>query len=386
MHICYLTYEYPKPGKTHGGIGTFLQGIAENLRQKNIRVTVLSVSSGIDKDEIVQDGLLTVYYQHFSKWPALKFIDFSRRFNNHIGEIHKQYPIDIIEGNEIMFAFIKKIPGISYVIRMHGGHHFFTEAEKIPTEWEKVWREKRSFSKADALVAVSKYTNIRTAQHIGFDPSKTTVIPNGIDVSQFQPGSKADIVPGRIVFAGTVSEKKGIRQLIMALPEVKKFFPHTHLIVLGNLKAKHRETGGLYIDYLQQFIDPSVKDAIDFVGFVDKPTLQNYIRSAEVCVYPSHMEALPFAWVEVLAMGKTLIAGRPGPGPEVIDHGMNGLLCNPHDPADIAQKILYVFNNPGEAEKMGEKARQTAWEKFDLKKLADTNIEFYQSVIERRKL
>src|SRR6188768_4045667 len=123
MHICFLTYEYPMPGYPHGGIGTFLKKIAEKLVEKNIRVTVLSVdpAGNRKKDTIVEQGLFKVIYQRHSNWPAFWFLDFAWRFNRHIKKIHRQHPIDIIEGHEISFAMINKIPGIAYVIRMNGG-------------------------------------------------------------------------------------------------------------------------------------------------------------------------------------------------------------------------------------------------------------------------
>lgn len=383
MHICFLTYEYPKPGFAHGGIGTFLKGIAKKLVEKNIRVTVISVDPENNKhgDLVVEDGLLTIIYQHRSRWPGLSFLDFARRFNRHIRAIHKKHPIDIIEGHEISFAFINKIPGISYVIRMNGGHHFFTEAEKRPLEKKKAWKEKDSFSKADALIAVSEYTNIRTAHYMKYDPSKTAIIPNGIDVSSFVPGTEADIVRSRMVFAGTVIEKKGIRQLIMALPMVKNQFPNVELVILGSLKAKHRDTGGSYMDYLQGFIDPSVKDAINFVGFVDNDQLQHYIRSAEICIFPSHMETQGIVAAEAMAMEKLVIFGKDGPGPEVIENHITGLLCDPHSPDDIAAKIIEAFSNPDASRKMAVAARKASLARYDTEVLAKANIEFYQKVI-----
>jgi glycosyltransferase involved in cell wall biosynthesis len=380
MHIGFITAEYPKPGFPHGGIGTFIKNIAHSLANKNVRVTVFSNGYSYE-DEVMEDGSLTVYYLKKSQWPVLKFIDISRKTNNIIAKVHQQHPIDVIESQENGFSFINKIPGVKFLIRMHGGHHYFTEAENRPTEWRKVRNEKVSFSKADALVAVSNYTNIRTAHFLGYNPANTTIIPNGIDVSKFLPGKETAIVPHRIVFAGTVCEKKGIRQLVMALPAVKKRFPDAELVVLGNLKVIDRKTGGLYMDYLKTYIDPSVTNSINFVGFVDSVNLQKWVHSAEICVYPSHMEALPFAWVEVLAMQKLLIGGKTGPGPEVIEDGKTGLLCDPHDPADIAEKIIYAFENPEVSKQIGLNARQSAIEKFDTNKLHEDNLRYYESLI-----
>ena len=47
---------------------------------------------------------------------------------------------------------------------MHGGHHFFAKSENRPTEWKKVWQEKKSFAKADQIIAVSQYVAKVTSQ------------------------------------------------------------------------------------------------------------------------------------------------------------------------------------------------------------------------------
>jgi hypothetical protein len=49
--------------------------------------------------------------------------------NAKIKDIHEKNPIDIIETSELGLAFINKIEGVKYIIRLHGGHHFFAEAE-----------------------------------------------------------------------------------------------------------------------------------------------------------------------------------------------------------------------------------------------------------------
>ena len=65
----------------------------------------------------------------------------------------------------------------------------------------------------------------------------------------------------------------------------------------------------------------------------------DYLRKANVCCYPSHMETFGIAAVEAMSVGKPTIFSRHGPGPEITDEGVSGLLCDPHCTADIAAKI-----------------------------------------------
>ena len=89
--------------------------------------------------------------------------------------------------------------------------------------------------------------------------------------------------------------------------------------------------------------------------------------------------------VEAMALEKPVIYMRSGPGPEVIEDGVSGLLCDTHDPDDIASKILFLLEHPEIGFKMGRSARQRVVEKFELNKWVDENIRFYQDCISHYK-
>ena len=68
-----------------------------------------------------------------------------------------------------IYDFLKqKIKNIKYVIRLHGGHHFFAEAENRGINKWKGFQEKRSFKKADAFIAVSNYVKNHTATYLSY--------------------------------------------------------------------------------------------------------------------------------------------------------------------------------------------------------------------------
>ena len=89
---------------------------------------------------------------------------------------------------------------------------------------------------------------------------------------------------------------------------------------------------------------------------------------------------MPLAWLEAMAMQNLLVAGAPGPGPELIRHGENGLLCDPHRPADIAEKISFALQRPEAAEAMARQARADILQHFSATILARRNLDFYRSL------
>lgn len=377
MHICFLTDEYPTEGLYHGGVGTMVKFLSKELVQHGHRVTVLGIYQ-ILQDQVTSQGMLTICRLAA---PRGKFKWFHNRnkLQSAIKKIHTQNPIAIIEGTELAFGILTVPKGIKKVIRMNGGHHFFSLAEKRKTEWKKVFLEKRSFARADHLLAVSEYVGKTTTELLGLK-KQFQVINNPVDTFEFYQSSPAKSKPNRLVFVGTLVEKKGIRQLIEAMPMIAKAQPEVELIVVGR-NANLPGTSTPYFPILEKSITPATKDKITFTGGVPHGEVINYIESAEVCVYPSHMEALPLAWLEALGMGKAFVGSKTGPGPEVVKDGETGLLCDPYDPNDIAEKVIWMLENKAKAAEMGTRGRQDVLKRFDLDHLIKKNIAFYESII-----
>lgn len=379
MHIVFLTHEYPKPNYPHGGVGTFIQSLARWLVNHGQWVSVVGINYTSD-DEKENDHGVVIYRLKKQVKKGFTWRLHAQSINRKLKELHVKKPIDIIEGSELAFSFIQKIPGVKYLIRLHGGHHFFAESENRGINWWKGFQEKRSFKKADAIIGVSQYVVDHTSKYLSFEKKKKGIIFNPANIENFYQADWNQSVKGRIFFAGTVCEKKGIRQLIQAMPIIKKQVPEARLLIAGR-DWKFPKTGNSYIEYVKQFIEPSVKDAILFLGPLPNQDIPRYIEQAEVCCYPSHMEAMPLAWIEVMAMGKAFVGSKLGPGPEIIKHGETGLLCNPLNPEDIAEKVIYMLKNSQEARKMGQKARGFALKNFSLDIIGKKNIELYQSLL-----
>lgn len=381
MHICYITSEYPIKDFPHGGIGTFTRSLGYQFVEKGIKVSVIRVSD-VDEEETIIDNGITVYIIPKTKYKFLQFIWNSIVLNKSIAKIHSKHPISIVESPELGLAFMNKIKGIKYIIRMHGGHHFFAKAENRPTEWKKVWQEKRSFKNADAILAVSEYVAETTKKLIDVKNKKVTVIYNPIDTTRFYQSDSSKIEKHTLLFVGTIIEKKGIRQLVQALEYLVDYYPDIQLKIAGR-NGNIPGTRTPYFPILEKEITEKIKTHITFVGSIPNFEIPSLIEKAQICCYPSHMEAMPLAWLEVLAMGKVFLGSTTGPGPEAVQDGVTGFLVNPHDPKAIANKIKYIFENYDQAIKMGIEARKRVINEFDVTVLSKKNIEFYSSISEK---
>ena len=375
MHICFITSEFPKPGYPHGGVGTFVSTLGKALVEKGIEVSVIGLNY-INKDETETINGIKVYRVCSKKIYGLQWYFNSRIIADTINKINLIQPIDFVETPELGLAFLPKIKGVKYVIRLHGGHHFFAKAEKRNIEWWKVFQEKKSFRKADHIIAVSRYVAESTRNLLNLKNTEIEVIYNPIDSKKFYQCNIKKIKRHSIFFAGSIIEKKGIRQLIQSLDHLVEEFSEVHLYIAGR-NAKLPGSNIEYRPILDKFINDKIKTHITFLGVISNAEIMNYIESSEICCYPSHMEAMPLAWLEVLAMGKSFIGSKTGPGPEVVKENITGLLVNPFEPNDIADKIRFLFNNPKLGVEMGNEARERIIKEFDIEVIVNQNLNFF---------
>lgn len=383
MHICFLTNEYPKEGFPHGGIGSFVKTLAVALVKQGVEVSVVGMNyTANDQNETVNG--VTIYRLQKSTVKGLAWYYNSKAMNKRIKGIHKLQSIDILETSELGFAFINKIKSIKYIIRLHGGHHFFAEGENRGINKWKGFQEKRSFKRADAFIAVSNYVKNHTENYLSYRNKIVTYINYPIDTELFRP-MQGQEVARRIVFAGTICEKKGVRQLIQAFPLVKKQFPQSTLEIYG--RDWFYPDGSSYLAMLKEKELPKLGEVaqdVHFHGAIAYDEIPLKYAQAEVCVFPSHIETQGLVAPEAMAMSKAVVFTKTGPGPETITDYETGLLCDPHDPKNIADKIGWFFLNQEKKEAVEKKASAFALKKYGLNTIVNQNMMFFESIIVKK--
>ncbi|MBW3466372.1 glycosyltransferase family 4 protein [Arthrospiribacter ruber] len=381
MHIVFLTNEYPLEGVIHGGVGTFLKLLCPELARRGHEVTVLGLGDVSQMQSVTVEGVKVITIP-FSKTPKVKALFNFKKINKALEEINRQLKIDVVEGPEMSFSFIRKIPGVTYLIRMNGGHHFFSEAEKRRVDRWKAYQEKRSFENADAVCGVSNYVMEHTKNYIDFSEKQGPVIFNPANFTNFYKADPEKAVSGRLFFAGTICEKKGVRQIIKAFHQVKRKFPHTELYLAG--RDWTYPDGSSYTEKIKEIIEEEIKSSIHFLGVLPNLDVPQWIESSEICVYPSHMEAMPLAWIEVMSMGKPFVATKIGPAFELVDDGVSGLLADPLDHDELASKIMEILSDEALKVRLGENARKKVLKEFSLETIADQSIAYYSKLVQNK--
>lgn len=375
MHIVFLSGEYPL--WTPGGVGTFIQTLGRALVREGHEVSV--VGPGKDSKEIqMEDEGVKIYRLPVNRGKLPNFWINSLRMNRKLRLLHSQSPISIMESAEGGFALISAKHPAKKVIRLHGGHHFFAEAEKRPIHWRRAQLEKRSFKKADAFIAVSNYVRDHTANYLSYGVKPLEVINLPLDTSIKVP--EVTVKRDRILFAGTICEKKGVRQLLEAFKLVRRQYPEKELDLFG--REWFYPDGTTFEAMLRNTLDRSYFDNVHFHGSIPRDELDQKYAEAAFCVFPSHMETQGLVCLEAMLLAKLVIFMKYGPGPETVQHQKTGLLSDVYAPEDLAQKMIWCIENPGKAEEMGRNARSIVMEKYNSAFILEKNLAFYNRVLD----
>ena len=372
MHICYLCDEYPP--SLHGGVGSFVQTISRELVKRNHLVSVVGFYDVKEKLEWQDMGVRVIQLSR-SKIPLLNILIHRIVLARELKLLNKKVALGIVESPELGLAFLPKLLGVGFVIRLHGGHHFFsTELGKRP-KMGRGWYEKMSFRNADFFCAVSQYVAEQT-QNLLHINHPIAIIPNPVDTDLFFSMQKEED-DNLIAFVGTVCEKKGIRRLIQALQYILDVQPNVRLLVIGRDQFD-KDLGMSFTENLKANTEPDVLSHISFLGAVKHDDLPALLSRTSVCIFPSLSEIFGITVIEGMSLQKAVIASNAGPIPEIIDDGVNGLLCDPYDPHSIADKILYVLGDSSLRKDLGRAARQKAKAEYSVDVLMKKNLAFYE--------
>jgi glycosyltransferase involved in cell wall biosynthesis len=387
LHICFVCDEYPPA--PHGGTGSSYRDLAEGLVAAEHKVTVIGVYApkrfdvGEGKDEMI-NGVRVVRLPGSKAWLRHKLgaLADRKRLTRWLTAEHKKTPFHLVEASDYGgWLRYGGPPGVPTVVRIRGSNLFFDTELQRPGDPFEHKLEREALARASSIGSVSRYAATRTLEICGLADRECTVIYNAVDTDLFSPSPKVKREDGLIVFVNSINPKKGIEQLIDAMGLLWPLHPELRLAVIGQDTQKS-EHGMTYTDRLLDRVHGECRPKVRFHGRLDRAIgVVDFLRRAHICCYPSHMETFGIAALEAMSVGKPTIFSRTGPGPEVIEDGISGLLCDPTNPGDIAQKILRLLTTPKLAQELGRNARKRVEDYFDKRHWVERNVEFFRKQI-----
>ena len=118
-----------------------------------------------------------------------------------------------------------------------------------------------------------------------------------------------------------------------------------------------------YQELLQTIRTHRLESTVFFEGFTTQA--RAFMACMDIIVMPSIGETFGLTVVEAMRSGVAVIGANDGGIPEIIQHGVNGLLFAPEDDQQLAQRMAYLMNHPAERKNLAHIGQQDADQRFD---------------------
>ena len=292
--------------------------------------------------------------------------------------LHKE-KVDVIHAHwlipqGLIAALLQFLPGrsVPFVVTSHGADLYALRGRFMNALKRFVLRRAR----AATVVSAAMLDALRT---IGADVSKATVQPMGVDLrGRFCLNPAVQRTKHEILFVGRLVEKKGLRHLLDALPDVLLRIPDTRLVIAGfgpedaALKAQAGKLG--------------LKSAVQFLGAVPQAELPALYQRAALFVAPfvqassGDQEGLGLVLVEAIGCGCPILAGDVPALAEVLGEGFNDMVVDPLDTHALADRIVALLSEPSLTSARALLLQKSVGLRFDWNEVANRYIRLIRSV------
>ena len=380
MHIAFLTPEYPHKKISHAaGIGTSIKNLAVALVKEKCKVSIIVY--GQNKSLVFEDEGVVIHVLEDRKYRFAKWFWYRKHIQNYCNQLIKEQNITILEAADWtgITAFMKfKIP---LVIRFHGSDTYFCHLEKRKQKLKNFWFEKLALQKAKAFIAPTTFAGNLSQKLFGLQNKKIQTIHNGLELGKFENSHPEEYQNGLLLYIGTIIRKKGVLELPKIFNQVRQQHPQASLILIGGDSSDIETQSQSTWQLMQNRFQDDDLHSVTYLGKIQYHEVQQYIKKAHVCVFPSFAETLGMVTIEAMAMQKPVVNTKIGWAKELIVDGESGFLVYPKNHQGYAAKITSILNDNALAKKLGDNARERVEKNFDIKKIAAENIAFYKSVI-----
>lgn len=220
--------------------------------------------------------------------------------------------------------------------------------------------------RADAVVAVSKYTADRTRAEFGAQGIQTIV--NGVPLPRKDPGhgKRKPHTPFRFLYVGNWSMRKGVDLLGPIMEQLGSEFElrYTADVNGGHAKAE-------------------LPSNCICLGRLSQAELQRAYQNADALLFPSRLEGLPLSVLESMAAGLPAIVSDASSLPEVVTHEHDGLICPSENVEAYVNAARRLASNESELRRLGTQALRTVEERFSIDAMTRAYAEVYRRLLAR---
>jgi glycosyltransferase involved in cell wall biosynthesis len=211
-------------------------------------------------------------------------------------------------------------------------------------------------SLSDQVVFLSE--SIRTELADAFPLDKSSVLPNPVDVEEYESEPRLRIDSRqRILFMGWIVREKGVYDIVDAMPEVLRSFPSVVFTFAGNKE----------IDKLKAKLDSrGLSRSAEVLGWVRGEQKRKLLGTASVLVLPSYSEGAPNVLLEAMASSLPIITTPVGGIPSILKHNETAIFVEPGNVSALAEAINCLLADDVRCTSLAARAFDLVSKKYDL--------------------
>ena len=355
-----LSWEYPP--LVVGGIAAHVDGLARAMVRAGHEVVVFSLHTPDAPDDTVAAGVRVVRANVDLPWlPDDNLVAQMASANHQLTQLIARlgdWRPDIVHAHDWLVSWagdtISKIWNVPMVATVHatergrhGGHVPFGMPAAINSmEWWLTYQ-------AQQVICCSTFMVREVVDGFELPVDKVHLVPNGVDLDIWESSADASTRPssdpsphpfshdadaGPLVIAwGRVQYEKGFQVLARAIGVLRTRVPGIRCVIAGR---------GSYLAELQSQIDvEGISDLVHLAGFVPDHELRQLLHEARCAVIPSLYEPFGIVALEAMAARAPTIVANTGGLAEIVKGTGAGLLFEPGDHDDLADRIADVLGD-----------------------------------------
>ena len=397
--VVMVTSSYPRfPGDS---VGTFMEPIAHNVAARGHEVHIVAPWHPLVRRPAA-DGGVHFHFYRYAPLPSLNVFGYAAAMRADVSlkaaafaaaplalaagwrtarRVARKFGATIMHGHWVVPGGVTAAlaaPGVPLVVSLHGSDVFVAE-RLAPARLAA----RRTFRRAGFVTACSADLASR-AVRLGADPTRTAVVPYGVDTSRFKPDAAArqdhrtklrlgdDVL--LIAAAGRLVRKKGFEYLIDAMARIDGAV----LVLAG--------TGTLEQELLARARDLGITDRLRFPGNQSQDEIAALFAAADIIVTPSirddagNVDGLPNVVLEALASGTPLITTEAGGIGTVVQAGLTAEVVAERDGQAIAAAVNRL-RSPDARARLGAAARQLVERQFGWPRTAEGMEDAYRRAL-----
>ena len=364
----------------HGGSAMVPYEMSKHIHDAGHDVTVLTTDFQMDNDFI--DSLDGVEVVPFHCQMNIGSLLISSSMKKYLKENINKFDIIHMHNfrtyqNIIVHRFAKKHK-IPYVLQAHGSVLPFFQKQRLKNIFDLFFGH-RILKDASKVVALTK-TEADHYKNIGVDENKIEIVPNGIDLSEYENLPYKGIFRKKhgiksnekiVLYLGRIHRIKGLDLLVEAFSDLVNKMEGAKLVIAG-------PDDGFVSTLKTQIEDLKIGDRILFTGpLYGMNKLEAYV-DADVYVLPSVYEIFGITLLEACACGTPVIVTDQCGISDIVEKV--GCVVE-YDKEQLRDVIFKVLNDDGLRQRFGEAGRRLVKEEFGWGKIIENMEKVYKSTL-----